>query len=103
MGPFWQAETHFRVRVRVRVRGAGAHQAVVTLLEREVQVRVDAASIARSCASLSARWRIWCLGGCTFGLCFTPASASYADLYCASGCGPLPPVWYCLGLGLGLG
>jgi len=46
MGPFWQAETHFRVRVRVR--GAGAHQAVVTLLEREVQVRVDAASIARS-------------------------------------------------------
>ena len=50
MGPFWQAETQFRVRVGVRgrVRGAGAHQAVVTLLEREVQVRVDAASIARS-------------------------------------------------------
>merc|ERR1719359_2477829 len=74
--------------------GAAAAAAVVTLLEREVHVRVDAASIARSCASLSARWRIWCLGGCTFGLCFTPASASYADLYCASGCGPLPPVWY---------
>ena len=48
MGPFWQAETHFRVRVRVRLRGAGAHQAVVTLLESEVHVRVDAASIARS-------------------------------------------------------
>ena len=52
MGPFWQAERHFRVRVggRVWVRGAGAHQAVVTLLEREVHVRVDAASMARSCA-----------------------------------------------------
>ena len=50
MGPFWQAETHVRVRVWVaaRVRGAGAHQAVVTLLESEVHVRVDAASIARS-------------------------------------------------------
>merc|ERR1719482_2688317 len=79
------------------------HQAVVTLLEREVQVRVDAASIARSCASLSARWRIWCLGGCTFRLCFTPASASYADLYCASGCGPLPPVWYWPGPALAVG
>merc|ERR1719460_875167 len=79
------------------------HQAVVTLLEREVHVRVDAASMARSCASLSARWRIWCLGGCTFGLCLTPASASYADLYCASGCGPLPPVWYWPGPALAVG
>merc|ERR1719311_9970 len=79
------------------------HQAVVTLLEREVHVRVDAASIARSCASLSARWRIWCLGGCTFGLCLTPASVSYADLYCASGCGPLPPVWYWPGPALAVG
>merc|ERR1719162_2037997 len=41
------------------------HQAVVTLLESGVQVRVEAASMARSCASLSARWRIWCLGACT--------------------------------------